>query len=215
MADGRSDAKDIGTGASLEELGAFYDRLRSYTQHQDDLINQRLTWYLTLQGFMFTAFVLSLQKQIDVISGTGRDLSMNRTGSSLILLGFGVILALTSVAISLTVRRSITAAVEALSCLRHTWESLIHDYGGIEHSYTPEGRKYIKPLLGRLPFLHGGGNDSNIARGPHSALAITRYILIAWILIAIGYVAVWTSVMGFNIEVFKGYIMPHIHKIFG
>jgi hypothetical protein len=42
---------------------AFYDRIWSQIQIELSLINQRLIWWFTLQGFFFTAFAFSLSAE--------------------------------------------------------------------------------------------------------------------------------------------------------
>ena len=39
-----------------------FDTLRDYLKHEDALVNHRITWNLTTQGFLFTAFGFCLQK---------------------------------------------------------------------------------------------------------------------------------------------------------
>ena len=34
----------------------YYERIRTYIQHEDGLINSRLTWSLTIHGFLFAIF---------------------------------------------------------------------------------------------------------------------------------------------------------------
>jgi hypothetical protein len=41
---------------------AYYDRLRAYLQHEDDLISSRLTWSLTVHGFLFATYGILLGK---------------------------------------------------------------------------------------------------------------------------------------------------------
>src|SRR5437763_1604980 len=46
----------------------LYRIFRSYIAHEDDLINQRQTWNLTIQGFLFAAYAFSLQKLVEAES---------------------------------------------------------------------------------------------------------------------------------------------------
>ena len=50
------------------ELFAYYERLRGYVQHEDGLINSRLTWSLTIHGFLFAIYGLLASKAVDVMS---------------------------------------------------------------------------------------------------------------------------------------------------
>lgn len=47
---------------------AYYDRMRGYIQHEDGLINSRLTWSLSIHGFLFAMFGLLAGKIADIYS---------------------------------------------------------------------------------------------------------------------------------------------------
>ncbi len=44
----------------------IYEIFRDYIKHEDGLINSRLMWILTINGFLFTAYGLTLQKKLDI-----------------------------------------------------------------------------------------------------------------------------------------------------
>ncbi len=46
---------------SIKEGWEIYDRLRSYIDNQANWINARLTWLLTIQGFLFASYTIALQ----------------------------------------------------------------------------------------------------------------------------------------------------------
>jgi hypothetical protein len=50
----------------IEEIYLIY---RDYIKHEDDLINQRITWLIGIQSFLIASFGFSYQKKFDVISG--------------------------------------------------------------------------------------------------------------------------------------------------
>jgi hypothetical protein len=50
---------------SVSDTFAYYDRLRSYLVHEDDLLNSRLTWSLTVHGFLFAVFGILTGKIAD------------------------------------------------------------------------------------------------------------------------------------------------------
>jgi len=43
-----------------KDVDTLYQKTRDFTAHEDGLINQRLVWMLTFNGFLFTAYALSL-----------------------------------------------------------------------------------------------------------------------------------------------------------
>jgi hypothetical protein len=49
------------TPAVPEKLAEHFELYRDYVKHEDELINRRLTWLLTVQGFLFAAYGLTNQ----------------------------------------------------------------------------------------------------------------------------------------------------------
>ena len=47
---------------------AFFDRCRRQIEHEDALVNQRLTWFITFQGFLFTAYGFSMMAESSSLS---------------------------------------------------------------------------------------------------------------------------------------------------
>ncbi len=43
-----------------KDVDILYEKTREFTTHEDGLVNQRLVWMLTFNGFLFTAYALSL-----------------------------------------------------------------------------------------------------------------------------------------------------------
>ncbi len=41
----------------------LYDRIRAKIEHEDNLVNQRIMWMITLQGLLFIAYVFSLSAE--------------------------------------------------------------------------------------------------------------------------------------------------------
>jgi hypothetical protein len=46
-----------------QEAIDFYSKCRSHNEHEDGLVNQRLTWLMTLQGLLFTAYGFSMSAE--------------------------------------------------------------------------------------------------------------------------------------------------------
>lgn len=47
------------------DLG-IYDAFRKYVQHEDDLVNQRISWMLVIHGFLYAAYAFTVQKKFDI-----------------------------------------------------------------------------------------------------------------------------------------------------
>jgi len=46
----------------IPDVIGYYDRVRDYVKHEDDLINSRLTWSLTIHGFLFAIYGILMVK---------------------------------------------------------------------------------------------------------------------------------------------------------
>ncbi|MFN6517621.1 MAG: hypothetical protein RMY29_024485 [Nostoc sp. CreGUA01] len=51
-----------------EEVELLYNRIRAKIEHEDNLVNQRIMWMITLQGLLFTAYGFSLSAQATSLS---------------------------------------------------------------------------------------------------------------------------------------------------
>src|SRR5271169_5831898 len=51
---------------AVSEILTYYERMRSYVEHEDGLINSRLTWSLTIHGFLFASYGILLAKVADM-----------------------------------------------------------------------------------------------------------------------------------------------------
>lgn len=64
-------AQDAGTGGKLsnEDIDhhvRLYEVYRGYVEHEDDLINQRLSWNFSIQGLLFAAYAFAFQKSAEL-----------------------------------------------------------------------------------------------------------------------------------------------------
>jgi hypothetical protein len=148
-----------------------YEILRSYVEHEDDLINSRLTWMLTINGFLFTAFALLGQHAIDLASGNATppvDSSRVVTLDFLFVILF--VIAALGGAVSFIASKAIKAAHYAIACLdvihgremdaaQHgTSDALMPDEsGGTYTGCLPAKNSVKEPNILRLPRLIGGG----------------------------------------------------------
>lgn len=62
----------------VEKVGALdkFKLARGFIEHENILIGQRITWFLTLQGLLFTAFFLAVQLPWEKASDCYRGLSL-------------------------------------------------------------------------------------------------------------------------------------------
>src|SRR5580658_8096117 len=97
----------------------LYSIFRDYIKHEDDLINQRLSWFLTLQGFFFAAYALALQKSVEswttLSSSTGTFTATDSVATSLMdVYRFSMTLAAVGFCVSVVVFLGVHAASTAL-----------------------------------------------------------------------------------------------------
>ncbi|HTI70203.1 MAG TPA: hypothetical protein VMF06_09560 [Candidatus Limnocylindria bacterium] len=59
-------AKDPAEAAEAVE---FFKHCRRQIEHEDTLVNQRLTWFITFQGFLFTAYGFSMMAESSSLTG--------------------------------------------------------------------------------------------------------------------------------------------------
>ena len=75
-AEQRAQEKYAAGSNSEERKGAYFERVRSLVVHEDDLVNNRLTWLLTVEGFLIAGFVVAQQSVLSnnqrfaVVAGT-------------------------------------------------------------------------------------------------------------------------------------------------
>jgi hypothetical protein len=101
---------------SLSDILSYYDRLRSYARHEDGLINSRLTWSLSVHGFLLGGYGLLANKVADTLA------DFNKTGSNpkvlehviAGLLVFQFVIAVIGVVVGFLSRRAIDAAHNAI-----------------------------------------------------------------------------------------------------
>ena len=82
----------------------LYDRIRDQIQHEDLLVNQRLTWFLVAQAFLFAGY--------HAVLNSNRETLRARTLIAICLLGF---------VLAIAAYLGIFAAFRSLKTLYQTW----------------------------------------------------------------------------------------------
>ena len=138
----------------------LYSIYRDYMKHEDDLINQRSTWHLLIQGFLFATFGVMGEWQPE--SGAG---FLN--GHRLFLI---MVLASTGMAIAVVACVSVAAAYLAIRRLCKGWEDAKADSS-------------VSNLRDVFPGIAGAGGDW-IKRCGIAAATVTPVLLVAaWLTI--------------------------------
>jgi hypothetical protein len=99
---------------SQEEFNRLYDALRDQIKHEDDLISQRVNWFMASQSFLFSAYAI-------VLSGLSKQNDHEVASQKhLLVLMIPVLAAIVCVLAWVTV----LAGELAIGCLRKSFEPL-------------------------------------------------------------------------------------------
>lgn len=167
--------------ADHENANNMYKAYRDYIVHEDDLVNQRTTWSVTIEAFVIGIFGLTYQKKMEgLITFFGLD--DKRTGFSInkmkevvdVFDEFLIIIAVFGIGIALISGVAVYAAQHAIQKLGERWEdqcSKLH-------------------LCNEFPPLTGGGNRLATYLGHTFPLVLPGFFIVFWAL-----AIVWVYVM--------------------
>jgi len=167
----------------------LYSAYRDYLKHEDDLINNRLSWNFTIQGFLFAAYTFTLQKASELKGSLllqlkplspgllSKDLFNSHTLGLRELHVAMIILALVGLFVSGCVYLSVSAARIAIGELERRWRELHQEYGKSGTNENTHGP--------HLPGLVGGGDHRAHALGFHAPTALPIGIVAAWVLLLV------------------------------
>lgn len=151
------DVADLGP-AEVRNLHEIY---RDYVKNEAELISQRSTWHLVIQGFLFGTLGVIGEWQPPV--PTGDKLQFERYFLVYVLVFIGI-------AIAIIAKLSLNAAHIAIDALCKKWRKIV----GLQ----PAGWSL-------LPHIAGGGSALAEGRGKIASLHIPTCIIIAWVLVFI------------------------------
>jgi hypothetical protein len=122
------------------------DLVREIIRHEDNLVNNRVTWLLVLQGFLFTAFVNGLSLLDKLVDQRFRP----RLISGLVVIGA---LGITN---SITARNTISSAYKHSYRVGRWWEEHIRDstekHPPIKAPFPSDQRFYRWFSTAKLPY---------------------------------------------------------------
>ena len=155
----------------------LYSAYRQYLNHEHGLINHRLTWNFTIQGFLFTSYAFVLNKAADVRIALSQRM-MEGVGQLLIALHDLEILLLVIGAVgiiaSIAVQLSVWGAILSMHSLKERWHNLKfdkqQDVGDVGSS-----RGY--------PDIMGGGSPPATVLGFLAPLILSFALIAAWALL--------------------------------
>ena len=163
---------------SPADLLTYYGILRDYLQHEDGLINSRLTWSLTIHGFLFTTFGFLANKTMEILGG-GATLKV----ADLAFPVLQMIVAGVGAAVAFYSHGAIVAAPVALQHLvtiAHSCGALrIQDASTISQTAAPPENQII--FLPRI--RSGGAADEKTEGASRYYTSLPIIIMAVWILL--------------------------------
>lgn len=120
---------DIGKSFSVQEINSLYKIHRDFAEHENNLINYRMTWLITTQSFLIATFGFSYQTRYQILSrkampGFDSTLIINETGSFEVFL---LALALIGAIAAYATQGSVRAAMDSIDRVGDNWDRYFRD----------------------------------------------------------------------------------------
>ncbi len=181
-------AKELTEGPTKEHH-EVYSVFRNYVTHEANLINFRLNWNLTIQGFLFAAYTFTLQKAAELkvtllthlASATPPNAAetilhyapgLNQLGAA--MAGLAALGWFVSVAVCVSVWAARTSQME----LQRRWWELHEVY---DPAHPSKNNDLAKGSHGpHLPGLVGGGHLHTFGWGMWASLGLPFVFIVGW-----------------------------------
>jgi hypothetical protein len=149
-----------------------FNLIRTYIQHEDDLINQRTVWFLTLNSFLFATLGLLSTATDDQTIFSEREIRL-----------FVCMIGSVGIAACFTTFLSVRAAYTAIKALKSLWvdkyEPEAIDFEGKETRSGDNVERHDPRMI--LPYIKGGGPYTrNAPLGRVASYGLQLVIAIAW-----------------------------------
>lgn len=184
----------IAEGPTKEHL-ELYCIFRNYVTHEAALVNNRLNWNVTIQGFLFAAYTFTLQKAAELKTNLllHLRLSPGQTTLDIAFLNHApgirelhaamIVMAAVGCLVGLGVAFSITAARIAQKTVQSKWFDVYKEYDP-ECQFKQD--KKIKHTHGTyLPGVVGGGHPDTFKSGFIASTILLVTFVVAWPLLLI------------------------------
>lgn len=158
---------------ALGDVLTYYERIRAYVAHEDDLTNARLTWSLTTQGFLFATFGFVLGKMLDFATQPLKPGAPPLGRLFGYLVAFEVVVACVGVLIGLCSLWAVRASHNSIQAL----QKIAHFHGPLAIRGKP-GEITAQALL--IPNVIGGGAGPLPTLGGNYQLLLPLLTALAW-----------------------------------
>lgn len=165
------------------ELRLTFDKLQDYVKHEDNLINQRLTWNITIQAFAVTTYGFSIQKKIEVYGKIFEGCKLPIAQQTLqecaaqpLIAQLGKIdqfligLACSGILMNIVALLGIQAAHQAIGNLNSLW-----------NAWDQQNNKGKTVSRSGLPGLTGGGIDVATQSGKRTSTNLPYLLIFMWL----------------------------------
>jgi hypothetical protein len=183
---------------SLDKAISIYGVFRDYVKHEDGLINYRLTWLLTINGFLYATYGLTIHKKLEVAQKIadvmrehpnldfecyvrGGSLAISIAQIELFLLGIifvGIIISTLGLVSIVAAQR---AAVSVRNLFHGQYKSIMTSMYGAEFLFVL-GNTNAEYIV--VPSIVGGGKKRLDFHGFLSPVAIPIILIVSWIFAA-------------------------------
>ena len=159
-----------------------YKIFRDYLEHEDELLNNRVTWLLLTNAFLFAAvgFTVRVIPEFPVAS----------------LYVFVFASALGGISIACLGVYSIGAAISASDSLEELWRAELERSGGLlfpvdTNSVTADQKASVGQVAVVVPGIRGGGAGSAVNSGRVLAKFLPPGLIVFWAAVVIGLGVAW------------------------
>jgi hypothetical protein len=155
-----SEPSGTGKRFSAANLRRHYAIYRDYIKHEDDLLNQRSTWHLLIQGFLFAT--LGVVGEWTFAKDAPNYLATQRENLIYVLAGVGI-------SVAAAAFLSILAANNAIDQLQKDWDTIRSKFNIEDAALLPE--------------IAGGGHPTAKSHGKLPAVCITVVVAVSWVVV--------------------------------
>jgi hypothetical protein len=205
-------APEVPTNSERDHRCGLYGIFRDYLKHEDDLINGRLNWNFTIQGFLFASYCFCLQKVAEVRGqvlpktdfqyAASMDFALAVHELRLVM----IVIAAVGFFVSAFVLMSVWAATLAMHELETKWRAINGQQPKIEDkiSWIKSLRSLLttkatspdeKTHCGELPGLTGGGDPLAHQFGLNAPLILPPVFIVAWLFLGLYSLSIWIWTM--------------------
>lgn len=162
----------------LEHAHNLFEAHRGYIVHEDELVNQRTTWSITIQAFAIAIFGLTFQKKIEVVTAfyglSDKPIAITAQTAEKLLDQFDQFMVMVSafgLAVAAISGVAVYAAQRSIQIVEGRWRAECSGNHACRH----------------FPPMTGGGSGASTALGHVFPLLLPVFLILFWSFV-VGYV---------------------------